>query len=185
MCGRDKPLEGRLGGSLAILDILVAPHPVLAKKARLVRDDEFGEALARHTSDMAETMYAAPGVGLAAPQVGDPRRIVVIDPTEGDDRGRELVAMVNPEIVERSEDTIPWWETCLSVPDMEVKVQRARKITVRWRDPLGEAHEEVFEDFPSVVVQHELDHLVGTVLLDRVSRFRKARYLKMRKKKRK
>ena len=168
---------------MAILEILVAPHSILAKKARAVREDEFGDALSQHMSDMAETMYAAPGVGLAAPQVGDPRRLLVIDPTEGDERGKDIVKMVNPEIIEESDDVIVWWETCLSVPNFEVKVKRSRCITVRWQEPNGDPREEVFEDFPAVVVQHEMDHLMGTVLLDRVSRFRRSRYLKMRKKK--
>lgn len=167
---------------MAVLPILVAPHPVLSGKAREIRDDEFGRALAQLASDMAETMYAAPGVGLAAPQVGDPRRLVVLDSMSGDERGKRLYKMVNPSIVERVTEKIIWNETCLSVPDLEVEVERSLKIRVIWRDETGAAREQWFEEYEAVIVQHEIDHLLGTVLLDRVSGFRRSRYLKKLKK---
>jgi peptide deformylase len=168
---------------MAVLPILTAPHPVLAAKARDVRDDEFGPDLVRLLSDMAETMYAAPGVGLAAPQVGDGRRIVVVDRSSGDEEG-QLLLMVNPRIVEKSAETINWDETCLSVPDLEVSVKRYQRIVVQWRTGEGDAQERAFEDYEAVIVQHELDHLIGTVLLDRVSNFRRSRYLKQQAKQR-
>lgn len=168
---------------MARLEIITAPHPILEMAARPVEPDEFGPELEQLTRDMAETMYAAPGVGLAAPQVSDPRRILVLDPGEKKERGIRFFAMVNPEIVERSDDLIPWYETCLSVPEIEVKVMRNRRVRVRWQSPLdGEPQEGWFEEYEAVIVQHELDHLKGTVLLDRVSRFKKARYLKTLKK---
>lgn len=171
---------------MAVLEIIEAPHPILSKKARDVRDDEFGPALKLHTSDMAETMYAAPGVGLAAPQVADSRRIIVIDPGEKDERGRRFFAMCNPKIVERSKETIPWWETCLSVPDLEIEVIRSKVVTVQWQDPLdGSLHSAGFRDYEAVIVQHELDHLAGTVLLDRVSGFKRRRYMSKQAKRRK
>ena len=171
---------------MAILNILVAPHPILENRARKVRDDEFGPALRIHTSDMAETMYHAPGVGLAAPQIADSRRIVVIDPGEGDERGRRFFAMCNPDIIERSKDTIPWTETCLSVPGMEVEVQRNRRVHVQWQQPEdGVVQTAWFEDFEAVIVQHELDHLIGTVILDKVSGFKRRRYMKNLKRKNK
>ena len=164
---------------MAVLDIITAPHPLLELRAREVEADEFGPELAAHVSDMAETMYAAPGVGLAAPQVADPRRVLVIDPGEGDERGRRFFALVNPRIVERSKDTIPWRETCLSVPDFEIEIQRSRRIRVEWQAPAdGSPQSGWFEDYESVIVQHELDHLEGTILLDRASRFKRSRYLK-------
>jgi peptide deformylase len=134
---------------------------------------------------MAETMYAAPGVGLAGPQVGDERRLVVIDSGMDDEEGTGLLKLVNPVITARSKETIPWQETCLSVPELSVKVDRAKHLTLTWQDPSGEAHEQDFHDFEAVIVQHELDHLLGTVLLDRVSRFRRSRYMtKVRKERR-
>lgn len=168
---------------MAILDIITAPHPILEMRARTVEPDEFGDALAALTRDMAETMYAAPGVGLAAPQISDPRRILVIDSGEKENRGVRCFSMVNPEIVERSDDMIPWYETCLSVPDIEVKVMRHRRIKVAWQDPQDASPKhEWFEDYEAVIVQHELDHLAGEVLLDKVSRFKRARYLRAKKK---
>jgi len=164
---------------MAILDIITAPHPVLEQPARVVRPDEFGPDLEHLVSDMAETMYAAPGVGLAAPQVSDARRILVLDPGERHERGQRFFALVNPRIVERSDDTIPWLETCLSVPEFEIEVQRNRMVKVEWQNPGdGEPRSGWFEDYESVIVQHEIDHLQGTILLDRASRFKRSRYLK-------
>ncbi len=166
---------------MALLPILTAPHPVLARKAREVTPDELGTELLNHCMNMVETMVEAPGVGLAAPQVGDGRRIVVID-SGLEEGGSGLMLMVNPTITARSRETIPWRETCLSVPDLEVEVQRARHITVSWLTPLGEPMVQDLHDFEAVIVQHELDHLIGTVLLDRVSHFRRTRYLQRTKK---
>jgi len=169
---------------MAILPILTAPHPVLEKKARDVSADEFGSDLVRLLDDMADTMYDAPGVGLAAPQIGDGRRIVVVD--SGEENGTGLHKMVNPKITERSSETILWEETCLSVPDLEVKVRRNKRVTVEWQDAqTGDARSQEFQNFEAVIVQHELDHLIGTVLLDRVSRFKRSRYLQKEKKRRK
>lgn len=166
---------------MAVLDILTAPHPVLAAKARDVTPDELGPALGRLLEDMAETMYAAPGVGLAAPQVGDGRRIVVIDSgLPAEEGGHGLLSLINPRIVARSKETIPWDETCLSVPDLEVTVDRSRHITLAWIDLDGVAQETDLHDFEAVIAQHELDHLIGTVLLDRVSAFRRRRWVKAR-----
>lgn len=164
---------------MAVLDILTAPHPTLEGRAREVEADEFGPALVQRVSDMAETMYAAPGVGLAAPQVNDPRRILVLDPGEKEDRGKRFFAMCNPRIVEKSADFIPWSETCLSVPEFEIEVKRHRRVRLAWQDPADGAEKDGwFEDYEAVIVQHELDHLDGTVLLDRASRFKRGWYLK-------
>ena len=171
---------------MAILEIIEVPHPILSKRAREVRADKIGDDLAAHLSDMAETMYAAPGVGLAAPQVADPRRILVIDPGfEGESgetqKGRELHKMVNPRITEKSSETIGE-ESCLSVPEMIIEMRRHKKITVTWQDAYGSVQERVFEDFPAVVFQHELDHLEGVTLLDKSSRLKRSRYLKRQRK---
>ncbi|MBN2800262.1 MAG: peptide deformylase [Deltaproteobacteria bacterium] len=164
---------------MAILDIITVPHPVLKQRARPLRPDEFGPALAQRLSDMAETMYAAPGVGLAAPQVGDSLRYVVIDPSEGDERGRGLTKMVNPVIEERTRENQIYGETCLSVPGLEVDVKRSLGVRVSWQDPLDGARQEAwFEGYDAIVIQHELDHLEGEVILNKVSAFRRSRYLK-------
>ena len=154
---------------MAILEILEAPHPILSQNARPVRPDELGPALQQRLSDMAETMYAAPGVGLAAPQVGDLRRMIVCDPGAGEeDEGRTLYLMVNPVIVERSKEMIEGDEQCLSVPEIVVRVKRHLRITM--------------EDWPAIVLQHELDHLQGSTLYDRASSLKRSRYLRSRKK---
>lgn len=167
---------------MAILPIIEAPHLVLSQRARLVEPDEFGPALAKLLNDMAETMYAAPGVGLAAPQVGDGRRIVVADPGfEGEDgevkKGVDLVKMVNPVIFERSKETIIWEESCLSVPEYYVNVKRSQRILVRWNDVAGAVQERELNGFPAIVIQHELDHLEGVTLLEHSSRLKRSRYL--------
>ncbi len=163
---------------MAILEIITAPHPILEMEARAVREDEFGPELGALISSMAETMYAAPGVGLAGPQVSDSRRVVVVDPGEGDERGRRYFGFVNPEITWKSEKMISWTETCLSVPQLEVQVMRHYKIELEWRDFDGTPRKGEFEEYEAVIVQHELDHLLGTVILDRASRFKRSRYLK-------
>ena len=172
---------------MAILDIIEVPHPILAKRAREVTASEFGSDLVVLLRDMAETMYAAPGVGLAAPQIADSRRILVVDPGfEGEEgqqnKGRELYKMVNPRIIERSKETVIWEESCLSVPDMVVEVTRSISVKIHWQDAEGNPFEKVFADFPAIVVQHEMDHLEGTTLLDRTSRLKRSRYIKRQKK---
>ena len=169
---------------MAILPILEAPHPVLSARARDVRADEFGENLGRLISNMAETMYAAPGVGLAAPQIGDGRRILVAN-LKGDvdaEGAEELIAMINPVIVERSERMIRWEESCLSVPDFDLNVDRHHRIHMKWCDVAGDSQEGWFEEFSAVVLQHEVEHLEGVTLLDRSSRLKRGRYIARRKK---
>tara|TARA_Y100001978_G_scaffold51570_1_gene46416 strand:+ start:236 stop:763 length:528 start_codon:yes stop_codon:yes gene_type:complete len=169
---------------LAILPILEVPHRVLSTRARDLTADEFNPDLEQFVSSMAETMYAAPGVGLAAPQVGDGRRILVAN-LKGDvdeESADEFIAMINPVILERSEKTIRWEESCLSIPEYELTVERNHRIHVRWNDVNGDTQDGWFEEFPAVVVQHEMDHLDGVTLLDHSSRLKRSRYLARRKK---
>lgn len=173
---------------MAVLPILTVPHPLLEQKARPVRDDEFGPELHKRLQDMAETMYAAPGVGLAGPQIGDLRRILCCDVTEERDddgrreKGKELRFICNPEIIESSKELFRWEEGCLSVPEFWEYFERPRVVTVRYKDTLGIEHTETFSDYPSIIVQHEMDHLEGEVILNKVSRLKRGRYLKKVKK---
>jgi peptide deformylase len=168
---------------MTILNILEAPHPTLSAKARDVREDEFGPELVSFLENMAITMYAAPGVGLAAPQVNDSRRILVADPGNNDDGSpRMLYSMVNPTIISKSEDYITYEESCLSVPEFYINVKRYQQITILWKDGVGNVRQQTFEEFPAIVLQHEMDHLEGITLLDRSSRFRRSRYVSKRKK---
>ena len=108
---------------MALLPILEAPHPILSKKARPVEASEFGPELVQLLEDMAETMYDAPGVGLAAPQIGDSRRILVADPSNNEDGDTPaLYQMVNPTIINKSPSLISYEESCLSVPEFYVNV---------------------------------------------------------------
>ena len=175
---------------MAILEILTVPHPLLTKKCRPVEPDDFGPSLRKLVSDMAETMYAAPGVGLAAPQVGDLRRIIVADPgnsrKEEDKSGRpkkpRFVAMINPMVVEASKERMVYEEGCLSVPEFYTDILRPRRALIRWLDEEGKPQQQWFEGYDAMVIQHEMDHLEGTVILDRVSGFKKNRYLQKQKK---
>ena len=91
----------------------------------------------------------------------------------------KAIAMVNPKILERSADLIPWNETCLSVPEFEIELQRHRRVRVEWQEPAdGRVQQGWFEEYEAIIVQHELDHLEGTVLLDRASRFKRGWYLR-------
>ncbi len=170
---------------MAILEIIHAPDPRLSEKCRPVRPDEITDELRAFVSDMAETMYAAPGVGLAAPQVGDLRRFLVADPGGQDNdgkRGVDLLAMINPEIVDSAKEQYKAEEGCLSVPELWETFSRPRWVDVRWLDEHGETQQRRFEDFAGVVIQHEMDHLDGVTILQRVSRFKRSRYLRARKK---
>lgn len=170
---------------MAVLPILEAPHPTLSKIARSVQDHEFGDSLNTLLDNMTETMYIAPGVGLAAPQIGDSRRILVVDPGNNDDDSeRMLFHIVNPIIVEHSEDKISYEESCLSVPEYYLNMHRYRRIKLNYRDGNGTEYERWFEDFPAIVVQHEMDHLEGITLLEHSSRFMKNRYIKKQQKRR-
>jgi peptide deformylase len=157
---------------MATLKIYTYPDEVLKKKAQPVKvvDDDMKKLI----DDMAETMYTAPGVGLAANQVGVLKRVVVID-VEYTDGAPHLFAFVNPEIVERSGKCISE-EGCLSLPGINEEVERAEKVVVRALDRNGDSFELTAEGFLAAAVQHELDHLDGVVLLDRLS-FLKRRML--------
>lgn len=177
---------------MAVLEILTVPHPLLTKKCRPVEPQEFGPELKKFISDLAETMYAAPGVGLAAPQVGDLRRIIVADPgnskKEEDEAGRptrpRFVAMINPMIVEASKEKMVYEEGCLSVPEFYTDLTRPKRALIRWLDEEGKPQQQWFEGYDAIVVQHEMDHLEGTVILDRASGFKRSRYLSKRQRER-
>ena len=168
---------------MAILNILEAPHPILSQVAREVQEEEFGPELVELLNNMAITMYAAPGVGLAAPQIGDSRRILVADPSNDDENEpRRLYHMVNPVIEEKTRDRIKYDESCLSVPEYSQMVNRHKKIRVSWRNGEGAHFEEWFEGFPAIVLQHEMDHLQGITLLEHSNRLKRSRYIKKQKK---
>lgn len=150
---------------MARLRILTYPEPLLRQKSAPVA--EFDGDLHRLLDDMLETLYLAPGVGLAAPQVGVLRRLMIIDVSVGDEPGK-LMELVNPKIVER-EGVEEAEEGCLSIPEYSAMVRRAAKVRVRAQDRHGAWFERQVHDLEARAVQHELDHLDGILFLDYLS----------------
>jgi peptide deformylase len=151
---------------MALRDILIAPHPKLKTKAEPVAvvDDEVRALL----DDMLETMYAAPGIGLAAPQIGVSQRVVVMD-VAGKDEAPQPLFLVNPEIVAAGETRSVAEEGCLSLPDMYADVERAERVFVRFLDRAGEVREMDADGLLARCVQHEIDHLDGVLFVDHLS----------------
>lgn len=160
-----------------ILNILEYPDPRLKRVAAPVTT--FGPEIQRLVRDMAETMYSAPGVGLAATQVDVHKRIIIIDSSEARD---ELRVFVNPEILE-AEGEVECEEGCLSVPGYYDKVTRAAKVRVRAQDEHGKPYELAADGLLAVCIQHEMDHLVGKVFVDYLSPLKRARLASRLKKK--
>ena len=155
---------------MAILEILKYPDPNLKKKANpIIKIDQAVRQLAK---DMAETMYAAPGVGLAATQVGEPFRLIVLDVTPAD-QPKDLKVLINPEIVS-AEGDCTWEEGCLSIPDYCEEVKRKKKVVVRCQNLEGETVEIAGENLLSIALQHEIDHLDGILFIDRLSRLKRS-----------
>lgn len=151
---------------MALLPIIVAPDPRLKTKAQPVA--KVDAEVAKLMDDMLETMYAAPGVGLAAPQVGVSKRVIVIDAAEKDEEPRPL-KMANPEIVWASDELQDYEEGCLSLPEFYEKVRRPAHVRVRYLDHQNEIREVEADGLLAVVIQHEMDHLAGKLFVDHVS----------------
>jgi peptide deformylase len=164
---------------MALLQILEYPDPRLRTKARPVT--EFDAALHRLIDDMFETMYAAPGIGLAATQVDVHRRLIVIDVSA---EKTEPQVFINPEILER-EGAGTMEEGCLSVPGIFDEVQRAARVKVRFRDRDGATQERELEGLLAVCLQHEMDHLEGKLFVDYLSELKRERIRKKLEKDRK
>jgi peptide deformylase len=154
---------------MALLPILRFPDPRLRKNAEPVR--QIDDAIRRLARDMAETMYEAPGIGLAATQVDVRKRVVVIDASETRD---QLLTLVNPEIVEQSGKQVGE-EGCLSVPGIYDKVERAQRVVVRYLDLDGKEQTIEAEGILSVCLQHEIDHLQGRVFVEHLSQLKQQR----------
>jgi peptide deformylase len=160
--------------------ILVYPNRVLAQAAAPV--ENIDGTIATLADDMVETMYAAPGIGLAATQVGVGQRVIVLDVRrEDEERGKRLLKLVNPVIAERDGE-VRWEEGCLSVPDFTAEVTRARRVLVRAWTPDEEEIAIEAEDLLAVALQHEIDHLEGKLFLDRLSRLKRDLYRTRQKK---
>lgn len=163
---------------MAILEILKYPDPILSKVAAPVK--KFDGKTAALIDDMLETMYAAPGVGLAAPQVGVSQRIVVLD-VDHENPGKQIYKLVNPTIT-RAEGELVWEEGCLSVVDYTAEVRRAARVEVSAYDEKEKPVKIEAEGLLAVALQHEIDHLDGKLFIDRISRLKRDLYTRRRKK---
>lgn len=164
---------------MAIRPIIEIPDPRLRLKSAPV--EAFDDELRTLVADMFETMYAAPGIGLAAIQVGVPRRVLVIDLQEPGADGEPVRAprlFINPQVVEASDELSVYNEGCLSVPDLYAEVDRPARIRARWQDLDGAWHEEAMEGLLATCLQHEMDHLEGVVFIDHLSRLKREMLLK-------
>ena len=155
---------------MAVLPIITLPDPVLRKISDRV--ERVDDAVVKLMDDMLETMYAAPGVGLAAVQVGVPKRIVVIDAAE-DGAPPQPIAMANPELVALGSKTRLHEEGCLSIPDVRVDIERPDTVTVRYLDRAGKEQELEADGLLATAIQHELDHLDGQLIIDFLSRLKR------------
>jgi len=165
---------------MAILPIIETPDARLKTISTPV--DAVDDALRAFIKDMFDTMYDAPGIGLAAIQVGVPKRVLVIDLQEKDEESgaviREPRVFINPELVETSEDLTVYSEGCLSVPDQYADVERPSIIKAKWLDENGKAHEEVIDGLLAICLQHEMDHLNGILFIDHLSKLKRDMVLK-------
>ncbi len=158
---------------MAVLPLQFWPAEVLRTPARPVAPEEFDRALVRFVEDMAETMYLERGIGLAAPQVGVSKRVLVMDvPREGPDGEPDgeshLTFIINPELVAR-EGTQVYEEGCLSFPGLLAEVTRSKRVTLRYQDVTGARQERVLEGLEAVCIQHEIDHLDGITFVEYLS----------------
>ncbi|OEJ69263.1 peptide deformylase [Magnetovibrio blakemorei] len=155
---------------MAILPILVAPDPRLKAKAQSVEavDGEIRQLM----DDMLQSMYKARGIGLAAPQVGVSKRVIVMDISTDDEEPNPL-RMANPEIIWASEDQLVHEEGCLSLPEQFADVMRPTAVKVRYLDHENEIRELVAEEMLAICVQHEMDHLEGTLFVDRLTNLKR------------
>ncbi len=188
---------------MAIREILEVPDPRLKIVSKPVPAEEFNDELRTLVEDMFETMYDAPGIGLAAIQVGVPQRVLVIDlqpedpdaePVECDhDHGdghahthpatkNDPRVFINPEIIDPAEDLATYQEGCLSVPEIFADVDRPATCTVKYQDLDGKEHVEQLDGLMATCIQHEMDHLEGILFIDHLSRLKRNMALKKLKK---
>jgi peptide deformylase len=163
--------------TMAKLPIMIYPDPILREQCAPI--ERVDDDLQRFLRDMLETMYDAPGVGLAAPQVGVLRRALVMDAGfRKADGPSDPQMLINPEILKFADDSRVFEEGCLSIPEMYAEVERPASVLVRYVDIDGNVQEKWFEDHAATVVQHEIDHLSGIMFIDYLSRLKRDRLVK-------
>ncbi len=149
---------------MTLRPILIHPDPRLKKVCDTVPD--LSDELRTLAKDMLETMYDAPGIGLAAPQVGVTKRLIVLDCVKDEDTAPQPLIMFNPEIIGKSDETNVYEEGCLSIPEQFAEVTRPKEVAVRWLDMDGNVQERDFDGLWATCVQHEVDHLNGILFID-------------------
>ena len=166
-----------------LLDIITIPDRTLRKKSDPV--ERIDDDLKRFMDQLLETMYEAPGIGLAAIQVGLPRRLIALDVVakeseeeEGREPTREPMFLINPEIIWRSDEPSIYEEGCLSIPEYYAEVERPAQIRYRYLDRDGEQQEQDADGLLATVVQHEVDHLEGTLFIDHISKLKRDMVIK-------
>lgn len=155
---------------MAKLPIITLPDPILRTQSSAV--EQVDDDMRRLIDDMLETMYDAPGIGLAAIQVAVPKRLLVVDVTDKDEE-RNPIAMINPEIVRLGDQGRVYEEGCLSIPDVLVDIERPSAVTVRYIDREGKPQELNAEGLLATAIQHEMDHLDGKLIIDFLSRLKR------------
>lgn len=160
---------------MAILPILDVPNPLLKKKAEPV--EKVDRSIRKLMSDMMDTMHDAPGIGLAAPQVGELKRVLVVDANQ-DGLKHTPLKMANPEITWSSDHIVSAEEGCLSVPKQYADVKRPDKIRVRYLDEKNNVQEDDFDELLARVIQHEMDHLDGVLFIDYLSKMKRGMMIK-------
>lgn len=165
---------------MSILPIITLPDPLLRTASQPIErvDDE----LRRLADDMLETMYDAPGIGLAAIQVAVPRRLLVLDVADKENEPANPIVMINPEIVKLGDKLAPYEEGCLSIPDVRVEIERPSAVSIRFLDREGKLQELHAEGLLATAIQHELDHLDGKLIIDFMSRLKRDMVLRKFKK---
>ncbi|MCK0140949.1 peptide deformylase [Aliiroseovarius sp. F20344] len=149
---------------MTIKPILIHPDPRLKKVAEAVPD--LSDDLRVLADDMLETMYDAPGIGLAAPQIGVLKRLIVLDCVRDENEPPQPMIMFNPEVIQSSDDLNVYEEGCLSIPEQFAEVTRPKEVSVRWLDRDGNVQEREFDGLWATCVQHEIDHLNGKLFID-------------------
>ena len=160
---------------MALKQILTEPNKILREKSSSV--DKVDEDVQKLIDDMLETMYAAPGIGLAAIQVGVPKRVIVLD-IAPKDSPRNPMCFVNPEILKKSENNSTYEEGCLSVPGQFAEIDRPDKCHIKYLDYYGQPKELVAEGMLATCIQHEMDHLEGILFIDYLSKLKKSMIIK-------
>jgi len=155
---------------MSIKPLIILPDPVLRLVSKPV--ERFDASLKKFSNDMLDTMYDAPGIGLAAIQVGEPIRLVVIDLAKEDEPQAPQV-FINPEIVEKSDERAIYEEGCLSIPDYYAEVERPATVKVKYFDLEGKQHEVDADGLLATCLQHEIDHLDGVLFIDHISRLKR------------